>query len=209
MITLTASIDDGSYYDVDIAKIFIKAGIPVTLYLTVGHAYLARQKGYMPLTDQQVTWMAKHCEIGSHTVTHPLLTRIPEEEAYNEIVDSKNMLEAQFNRSVHSFCPPRGYMNEALAKMVKEAGYTKCRSTLVGNLYPPEDPLWTHVTLHAGITRNEYAGLDWFDYGLKMWEKAKSFDSKADIRYSMFCHGWELVKHNQVDRLKEFVKLLK
>jgi peptidoglycan/xylan/chitin deacetylase (PgdA/CDA1 family) len=166
MIQLTASIDDGSYYDVDVAKLFMKHGIPVTMYLTVAHEYLANVKGYPPLEAQQVNWLAKHCEIGSHTVTHKLLTRIPENDAYNEIVDSKNMLEAQFNRSVEKFCPPRGYMNATLMKMVKDAGYKECRSTLVGNLYPPEDPLWSHVTLHAGINRNEYGNKDWFDYGL-------------------------------------------
>jgi peptidoglycan/xylan/chitin deacetylase (PgdA/CDA1 family) len=205
VITLTASIDDGSYYDTEIARIFINAGIPVTFYMTVGHAQLAREKGYPPMTENQVTWIAKHCEIGSHTVTHPLLTRISPEEAYNEILDSKNMLEAQFNKSVTKFCYPRGYANSEIQDMVKEAGYKSARSTLVGFLDQSENPYFEQTTLHAGCDRKEYADYGWLEYGLVMLEKARQ---QENANYHIWLHGWEIVRNNGVDDLKLLVKEL-
>lgn len=198
-----ASIDDGSHYDVDIAKIFIQANIPVTMYLTVGHAMLARQKGYPPLSEIQVSWLAKHCEIGSHTVTHPLLTRIPIEEAYNEIVDSKNMLESILNKPVDKFCYPRGYANPEIQKIVKEAGYKSARSTVVGYIDTPENPYFEQTTLHAGCDRKEYAGLSWYDYGIKMYQEAKKQNFS---KYHIWLHGWEITKNDGIADLKKLVK---
>jgi peptidoglycan/xylan/chitin deacetylase (PgdA/CDA1 family) len=204
MINLTASIDDGCHYDVEIVKMLIAHKVPVTLYLTVNHKKLAVDKGYPPLNDVQVTWLAKKCEIASHTVTHPLLTRIPEEEAYNEIVDSKAMLEAEFNTKVTKFAYPRGYSNPAIQQMVIEAGYDSARSTLVGFLDEPENPYFEQTTLHAGCNRKEYGDKNWFDYGMDMLEKAKE---QRKANYHIWLHGHEIIKYpNGVELLEKLVR---
>lgn len=202
---IVASIDDGSYYDVEIAKVFLKYDIPVIMYLTVGHVNLARIKGYPALTEPQVKWLAKHCEIGSHTVTHPLLTRIPLEEAYNEILDSKNMLEVEFNRTITKFCYPRGYSNPEIQQMVVEAGYDSARSTLVGYLDESENPYMEQTTLHAGCNRKEYGGRTWQEYGLDMLDKAKE---QKNAQYHIWLHGWEIMRNNGIGDLKALLREL-
>lgn len=66
-------------------------------------------------------------EIGSHTVTHPALSRLPAGGQKNEIVGSKTFLEEVTGSSVQSFAYPYGsrssYNTETIS-LVREAGYT-------------------------------------------------------------------------------------
>lgn len=66
-------------------------------------------------------------EIGSHTVTHPVLSRLPAGRQRNEIEESKNFLEEITGCSVQSFAYPygsRSSYNAGTIKLVREAGYT-------------------------------------------------------------------------------------
>lgn len=62
-------------------------------------------------------------EFGSHTLTHPLLTEVPLETAYQEMIESKSYLQSKLGRPVISFCYPKGAVNEALTRCVRQAGY--------------------------------------------------------------------------------------
>lgn len=76
-------------------------------------------------------WMAAGHEIGSHTLTHPRLTRIPPEKAREEIVSSRKKLEDLFGARVDHFCYPWGDWNPAVRDLVIEAGYkTACTTDL-------------------------------------------------------------------------------
>jgi len=65
-------------------------------------------------------------EMGSHTVSHPILTRVSLEEARDELVHSKSKIEAAINKPVVSFAYPNGQrsdFNNTLVNCVAEAGY--------------------------------------------------------------------------------------
>ncbi len=62
-------------------------------------------------------------EIGSHTVTHPLLCEIPLAYAEKEIITSKNVIESNLGITVKSFCYPRRFANLSVARAVEVAGY--------------------------------------------------------------------------------------
>jgi peptidoglycan/xylan/chitin deacetylase (PgdA/CDA1 family) len=68
--------------------------------------------------------------IGSHTVTHPLLTQLEESEARREIYESRTKLEAMLNRRVTQFSFPFGGFNQKLASICREAGYERIFTTL-------------------------------------------------------------------------------
>ena len=68
--------------------------------------------------------------IGSHTVTHPLLTQVEESEARLEIQDSRTKLEAMLGRDVTQFSFPFGGFNEKLVAACREAGYERVYTTL-------------------------------------------------------------------------------
>ena len=68
--------------------------------------------------------------IGSHTLTHPMLTQVEEGEACREIQDSRTKLEGMLDREVRQFSFPFGGFNEKLVEFCREAGYERVYTTL-------------------------------------------------------------------------------
>ena len=65
-------------------------------------------------------------EIGSHSVSHPVMTSLDDESLRFELVQSKMQIERQIGRQVTSFCYPNGQpfdFDERVKTMVSEAGY--------------------------------------------------------------------------------------
>lgn len=86
-------------------------------------------------------WLAAGHDIGSHTLTHPYLTRLPREQARSELLGSKKCLEDTFSRRIEHFCYPFGDWNEFVRDMVAEAGYRTACTTDVG-INGPGDSLF-------------------------------------------------------------------
>jgi len=61
---------------------------------------------------------------GAHTLTHPLLTHVPPEQARKEIDLSKNSIEEQIGEGVLVFAYPGGDFDASIARMVQDAGYS-------------------------------------------------------------------------------------
>jgi peptidoglycan/xylan/chitin deacetylase (PgdA/CDA1 family) len=87
-----------------------------------------------PLMDgaQVREWLAAGHEIGSHTLTHPRLTRLALGAAREEITASKKALEDRFGRAIEHFCYPYGDWNEPVRDLVGEAGYVTACTTVFG-----------------------------------------------------------------------------
>jgi peptidoglycan/xylan/chitin deacetylase (PgdA/CDA1 family) len=77
-------------------------------------------------------WIAAGHEIGSHTLTHPFLTRISPARAREEVLGSKKLLEDKFGVAVRHFCYPYGDWNPAVRDLVVEAGYATACTTEFG-----------------------------------------------------------------------------
>jgi peptidoglycan/xylan/chitin deacetylase (PgdA/CDA1 family) len=60
----------------------------------------------------------------AHTVTHPKLTALREEEARAEITECKAMLESRLGRTVRAFCYPNGIFGPRERDLVAAADYT-------------------------------------------------------------------------------------
>ena len=94
------------------------------------------QKGEAPepLMDKAeiADWLAAGHSIGAHTLTHPDLRRIPPAQAREEIFASKRRLEDSFGVAIRHFCYPYGSWDEALADLVREAGYETACTTECG-----------------------------------------------------------------------------
>jgi len=62
-------------------------------------------------------------EIGSHTVTHPLLTRVTEDRLRLELEQSRGRLEERLGHPVTQFCYPNGAYDRTVRDAVARAGY--------------------------------------------------------------------------------------
>ena len=87
-----------------------------------------------PLMDaaQIKDWLAAGHQIGSHTLTHPYLTRLSPVQAREEITASKKKLEDLFGVVVNHFCYPYGDWNGPTRDLVLEAGYRTACTTNFG-----------------------------------------------------------------------------
>lgn len=197
-----ASFDDASVEDFRVAALMSKYDIPTIFYFP-GYPHFANERsGKESLTDDQQQLIAAEFEIGSHTMTHPLLTRVPLGRARTEIANSKKFLEAKFNQEIKSFCYPRGYANPDIQQMVAEAGYTNARSTLVGYIHESENPFFEQTTVHIGCNRKEYGGKSWYEYAKYMLKQAKN---TANSVYHLWGHGWEIEKYNAWGEFKQLL----
>lgn len=75
-------------------------------------------------------------EIGSHTLTHPHLTSLDDEQLQQEIVGSKHKLEDIIGREVTSFSYPYGDYDCRVLNAAMAAGYKNAMSTRLGAIVP-------------------------------------------------------------------------
>lgn len=82
--------------------------------------------------DLHLTWdhireMSRNgIEMGAHTVTHPILTRIHPSQVEDELVRSKRKIESEINKPVISFAYPNGQASDfspGIVSLVEKAGY--------------------------------------------------------------------------------------
>ncbi len=79
---------------------------------------------YSPVTWDELREMdAAGLEIGSHTVTHPILLRIDGQRLDRELQESRQRLESQLDREVPLFCYPNGDYDRAVRDAAERAGY--------------------------------------------------------------------------------------
>lgn len=77
------------------------------------------------MTQAQIDELAKAgMEIGSHSLTHPDLTKISPDDAQSQIALSKE--------NTLTFCYPSGKYNQAIVKLIQEAGYQAAVTTKFG-----------------------------------------------------------------------------
>jgi peptidoglycan/xylan/chitin deacetylase (PgdA/CDA1 family) len=110
-----------------------KRNIPATVFVIadgMNREFGSETYAEKLLSLAQVQSLPSLVTIGSHTVTHPLLTQLEESEARREIQDSRTKLEAMLDRGVTEFSFPFGGFNEKLVAVCREAGYERVYTTL-------------------------------------------------------------------------------
>lgn len=78
---------------------------------------------------------------GSHTKSHPFLSRLSPLEAEEEVAGSKAFLEEKLQTPVESFCYPYGDYDDRIVTIVRNAGYKAAVTTKRGLVHSGDDPL--------------------------------------------------------------------
>lgn len=89
---------------------------------------------YQPVSHSDMRKMLSSglVEITGHSVSHPVLTELLDEELEIEVTQTKRELEAFCNREVISFCYPNGDWNERTRMALDKAGYRIAFTTDMG-----------------------------------------------------------------------------
>jgi peptidoglycan/xylan/chitin deacetylase (PgdA/CDA1 family) len=82
--------------------------------------------------------------IGSHTVTHRVLTELPPSQAFAELRDSRAALQRHLGHPVQWFAYPFGAVDAQAARMVRRAGYVLAVTTAGGSEQSGRAPLLLH-----------------------------------------------------------------
>lgn len=190
---IETSWDDGGVADGYLIDLLVKYRIPATFYIPanslMGGSCLCNLKNHPDLF-----------RLGGHTINHPLLTRIPPEQARREIFETADWIRAK-GFEPYSFCCPRGYANDEIRAWIKEAGFSENRTTLVGWTRLPIDPYQKHTTVHVCTTRKEQGYGDWFVYAKKI------LDSNPEY-FHLWGHSWEIDRYNLWSDLESLLKYI-
>jgi peptidoglycan/xylan/chitin deacetylase (PgdA/CDA1 family) len=99
-------------------------------------AGLGRTSDLMLTPLQLIDWRNRRLEVGGHTVNHPILARLAEAEAYEEIAAGRDQLAQWLGAAPETFAYPNGMPGRDYGprdvELVKRAGYGAAVSTSRG-----------------------------------------------------------------------------
>ncbi len=142
------TFDDG-YLDfyANAFPILRRHGFTATMYLPT--AYVGTERRFKDLdcmTWSQVRELQKAgIEFGAHTVTHPWLKGMRQEDIENEILDSKCRIEDEIQSPVRSFAYPYAFpetdrpFRRMLRALLEHSGYEHGVSTILGTADASDD----------------------------------------------------------------------
>lgn len=108
--------------------------IPFCIFITTD--YISKEN-YLTFDMVKSFGSESLCTIGSHTLSHPLLRFKSNLDSYNEIYESKRILEKYIRREVEYFAYPYGSIYACSKKDIdnaNKAGYKMAFSTINSNL---------------------------------------------------------------------------
>ncbi|MCM3884951.1 polysaccharide deacetylase family protein [Frankia sp. R82] len=146
-LIVTTSWDDGHRHDTLVADMLREHTLPGTFYIAPDNVEIAPADR---LSAPALRELSTDFEIGSHTRSHPVLTRVPWQRAEREIVDSKKVLEDLVGKPVTTFCYPRGRYTREHVDMVERAGYTYARTVRTLATGVADNPLEAPTSLETG-----------------------------------------------------------
>lgn len=84
---------------------------------------------------------SKSVSFEAHTATHPKLSHLSIAEARQELAASKDTLEQNLQTPISTLCYPYGDVNDGVADLAQELGYSLAVTTEFGRVRPADNPL--------------------------------------------------------------------
>lgn len=125
-IRAALTFDDGYLSHYNVAKFIFNEGILGTFFI-ITHLKYFEEKPLLTLYPRLIQIMSDmgH-EIGSHSCTHPNLTKLSKRELENELENSKKYLETLLNKKIDGFAFPYGFYNkDVLLNVIKYYRYSR------------------------------------------------------------------------------------
>lgn len=123
------------------------------------------RRDYLPMNPSEIKTLAQHSlfEIGAHTFSHPMLSRLSVSEQENELAQSKHGLEDLIGQQVTSFCYPHGDYSADTVRLVRRLQFRQACTVSQGLVTRQADP----------YLLPRFVVLDWdgdrFERNLRQW----------------------------------------
>ena len=199
MKAFTLSYDDGVVQDIRFIELLDKYGLKCTFNLNSGLGYKANR-----IDSDKVREIYKNHEVAVHTITHPWLDRISNEESQLmcQIEGDKLNWEKILGYKVVGMAYPygTGATNDKVIDAVKKSGVMYSRGTNSTLSFEPQENLYCfEPTIHHG---------DWNN----LFRLAKEFiELKPDSPkiFYVWGHTYEFDRDgDHWDKMEEFLKLI-
>ena len=135
--------DDGVTQDVPFITMLNRYGIKATFNLNsqlMQNGFTWRHECGMDITrlrPAEIGDLYEGHEIASHTLTHPYMDGLSDEELYRQLGEDKKNLEALFGRKVAGFAVPFDYFDDRIARCAEKYGFEYARTSDVTLSYTP------------------------------------------------------------------------
>ena len=144
------AIDDGTIYDTKVIEIFDRYNIRATFNLNSGLQDFVWYKEDLPvrrLDLYKYKDIYNNHEVASHSLTHPYLTNMSDDEVYHEVKEDVDNIERIFDRKVTSFSFPFDGFDERTINIIKGVGISNIILPEIDDSFKfPSDLLHIRVT---------------------------------------------------------------
>lgn len=184
---ITVTFDDGweSVYSNGM-PIMQKYGIQTTQYI-LGDEF----DNILYLSEAQVRDMQRYGhEIASHSLSHPNLTKLNDEDLFKEVFESKQKLENKFSTSIKDFASPLGAQNEHTISTIKQYYRSQRNTEADPKVVGIED-----INVSSNFNR----------YNIIAYTVRKSTtiaDIAALVDFAKANNGWVILTYHQIDELE-------
>jgi peptidoglycan/xylan/chitin deacetylase (PgdA/CDA1 family) len=145
--TVAITFDDSYRDNLAAARVLAEFGLPACFFVPTG--YVETELQYPWDRDlkklENLRWhelreiVRLGHEIGGHTVTHPNMAEVSDEQARFELVEAKRVLEEKLGQRVRWFAYPFGdrqHCRPDQSALVRACGYEGCVSAYSGFIFP-------------------------------------------------------------------------
>lgn len=207
---VTFSFDDGVTQDKRLIRLLDKYGLKGTFHLNSGCFGTARAMDLDGVTVPYVRFRAHEIrslyaghEIAAHTLTHPMLIHLPDEEVVREVEEDRLRLSELAGYEVVGLAYPGGSSAtdsrvEALVR--NRTGIRYARNTSFTLSFAPQEDLFRYApTVYDA----------WYpDEMFRLAEDFLSMDAEMPQVFCLFGHAYELDLADNWERLEDFCRLI-
>ena len=200
----TLSYDDGVEQDKKLVSMLNQYGLRATFNINSGIQgaggswVTGSNRTVRRMEAEGLKELYRGHETAVHSLTHPHLENLPEEQIYYEISEDKKNLEGLFGYPIRGMAYPYGTYNELVKAVLKRVGIEYSRTTKrQGTFDLPGDYHEWHPTCH-------YADE-------KLMEMAREFVSSSKDSLQLFYvwgHSYEFDERGDWDAFEEFCRFI-
>lgn len=206
---ITFSYDDGVTQDIRLIELFNKYGLKCTFNLNSGTlgqtAELIREGvrvNHTKIAPDKVRSVYEGHEVATHSVTHPYLTRLTDEEIVREIEEDRIKLSELVGYDVVGHAYPMGDCDERVASLLRDRTGVKYARTVVSthsfdlqpdNLFLLDPTVYHHREM---------------DEMFRLGEEFLSLKTDEPKLFYIWGHAYEFDIHNEWHRFEEFLEMI-
>ena len=213
---VTTSWDDGHELDARLAAELDALGFAATFYISPRSAEIPAPRR---IRGPALAELAARFEIGSHTLTHPHLTRLSLAAAGREISLGNAAVQDAIGAPVTAFCYPYGAYRAPHVELVRAAGFRVARTIRRFSTRPDADPLRLATSSHAARYRADgwpaarrsatvrEARAMWGNWDTLARALFREAAGGGGV-YHLWGHSWEIDAHDDWGRLRSLLRFI-